>query len=356
MNDDFDTFFDPSRREQRRERKIASRVDRSKYKHSDLRRREERDRPVDDTLIEGRIVLIRSQDIEVATHSGTYVCTLRGTLKQERHQHKNLIIVGDLVLIEILGNNGGLIHHVLPRKSILSRQDHLHHIKNQLVAANVDQVLITMSIGEPSLRTSIIDRYLVAAAKGNLHPTIIINKIDLKDTYPDEKDLIDKVVTLYTSLSIPIITLSARTGEGMEELKTLLKDKISVFSGQSGTGKTMLVNALTGLSLQTQQVRSGGKGAHTTTSARLLPLPCGGWCIDTPGIRSFGIWDFKREDLLTTFSEIAQAGFNCLFKDCSHRGESGCCIEKAMKDGVISPLRYSSYLSLLSSLEEGKKW
>ena len=356
MDEDFESLFAPSRREQRRERKNASKTDRSKYKHSDLRKREERARPTHENLVEGRVVLILSQNIEVATPSGRRLCTLRGTLKQERHHHKNLIIVGDLVLVELLGESEGFIHHVLPRKSVLSRQDHLLRIKNQLVAANVDQVLITMSIGEPSLRTSIIDRYLVAAEKGNLYPAIVINKMDLRAKYPEESSLVDEVERLYKSLGFPVVSLSARTGEGMKDLEALLKDKVSVFSGQSGTGKTLIVNALTGLSLQTQAVRSGGKGAHTTTSARLLPLPFGGWCIDTPGIRSFGIWDFKKEDLLSTFPEITEAGEGCLFKNCSHRGESGCCLEKAVEEGKVSPLRYSSYLSLLASLDEAKKW
>ncbi len=356
MNEDFESFFAPSRREQRRERKAASKADRSKYKLTNMRKREEEPTPSHEKFVQGRVILIRSQDIEVATSSETMVCTLRGTLKQERHHHKNLIIVGDLVLVEPAFQGNGVIHHVLPRTSVLSRQDHLHQIKKQLVAANVDQVLITMSIGEPHLRPSIIDRYLVAAEKGNLHPAIVINKIDLLDKYPEEKDLLTELSTLYSKLGFTILCVSATSGEGIKQLEALLKDKVSVFSGQSGTGKTLLVNLLTGLSLQTQPVRSGGKGAHTTTSARLIPLPFGGWCIDTPGIRSFGIWDFQAEDLLVAFPEIAEAGTKCFFKDCLHKGESGCHVAKALEEGAISPLRYNSYLSLLASLHETKKW
>lgn len=356
MDEDFDSFFAPSRREHRRERKIASKIDRSKYKLSDLKKREKEPLPSKENLIQGRVILIRSQDIEVATSLGIFLCTLRGTLKQERHHHKNLIIVGDMVLLERLSDKEGVIHHVLPRTSVLSRQDHLHRIKKQLVAANVDTVLITMSLGEPSLRPSIIDRYLVAAEKGNLHPAILINKIDLQEKYPEEKELLEEIKELYSNLGFPLVCVSGRTGEGMDELKALLKDKVSVFSGQSGTGKTLLVNTLTGLSLQTQEVRSGGKGAHTTTSARLLPLPFGGWCIDTPGIRSFGIWDFQQEDLLVAFPEIAEAATECFYKDCKHTGESGCHVAQALEEGSISSLRYNSYLSLLSSLQETKKW
>ena len=356
MNEDFDSLFEPTRREQRKESKAASKADRSKYKLSNLQKKEKELAPTHEKFIQGRVILIRSQAIEVATPSGVLTCTLRGTLKQERHHHKNLIIVGDLVLCEPLGNKAGVIDHVLERTSVLSRQDHLRRIKKQLVAANVDQVLITMSIGEPSLRPSIIDRYLVAAEKGNLHPSIVINKIDLLEKYPEEKELLETTISLYKQLGFSIIGVSAKTGEGMEELRSLLKDKVSVFSGQSGTGKTLLVNSLTGLSLQTQAVRAGGKGAHTTTAARLLALPFGGWCIDTPGIRSFGIWDFQQEDLMVAFPEIAEQATQCFFKDCLHTGESGCHVAKALEEGLISPLRYSSYLSLLTSFQETKKW
>jgi ribosome biogenesis GTPase len=356
MDDYFECLFDPSRKECRRERKIASKSDRSKYKTSNLQKKEKEPPPNLNTLFEGRVTSIHSHNIDVATSLGKLFCTLKGTLKEERHHHKNLIIVGDLVLLEPLGNGEGVIHHVQPRTSVLSRQDHLHRIKRQLVAANVDQVLITTSFGEPSFRPSIIDRYLVAAEKGNLHPAIVINKIDVRAAYEENAATIDECVALYKKLGYGVACVSARTGEGMDHLRSLMQGKISVFSGQSGTGKTELVNALTGMRLQTQEVRSGGKGAHTTTSAKLLDLPFGGFCIDTPGIRSFGIWDFKQEDLPLVFKEIAEAAEKCYFSDCKHQGEEGCFVIQAIEEGLISPLRYSSYLSLLSSLQENKEW
>lgn len=361
MEDYFETLFEPTRKEHRKERKIASKTDRSQYKTSNMRQKIIQSPPkASETLFEGRVVSIRSQEIEVAVKknyvSEIMICTLKGALKESKHRDKNLIIVGDLVLLEPLGNKEGVIHHVLPRTSVLSRQDNLRRIKNQLVAANVDQVLITTSLGNPSFRPSIIDRYLVAAEKGNLHPAIVINKIDLCTSHEKEASLVKESVSLYKQLGFPVVCVSALTGEGMSELQSIVQGKLSVFSGQSGTGKTHLINCLTGLSLHTQSVRPGGKGSHTTTSARLLELPFGGWCIDTPGIRSFGIWDFKQEDLAIVFKEIAEASEKCLFADCKHQGESGCFVEQAIKEGLISPVRYASYLSLLSSLHENREW
>jgi len=351
MGEDWEEYFAPSKRETRKERKRAVQRDRSKYKKTDQRKVAEKiDTP--SNCIHGKVITIRSKDIIVYANDHMYTCTVRGVLKLERTKDKNLIVVGDNVWMRPVDQTTGVIFAVKSRTSILCRQEHLHRKKQQLVAANVDQVLITLSLAEPASRSTIIDRYLVAAYKGNFDPVIVFNKMDLREQYPQEELRVEEYLALYTSLNIPTIAVSAVTGEGLKELEYVLKSKVSVFSGQSGTGKTHLINAITGFELKTGEVRAIGKGAHTTTFAQLLALPFEGWCVDTPGIRSFGIWDLKKQDLIPAFPEIFSQG--CSFANCWHQGEEGCSIPQAIEEGRVSPFRYASYLSLLESATESK--
>jgi ribosome biogenesis GTPase len=356
QTEEWEGFFDPSRREMREERKQARRSDRSKYKVSDRTKGEARKAvPVCSSgLKEGKVTQIRSHEIDVTSEGCVYLCTLKGALKFERDRLKNLVAVGDNVLFEPITAETGSVHSILPRSSLLSRQDHLRRLKKQCVAANVDLLLITVSLAEPALKPAMIDRYLVAAKKGHLTPIVLINKMDLADQFPEEAALVQETIRLYDSLGVRSLCLSARTGEGLDELKNLLKGKVAVFSGQSGSGKTCIINALTGLSLKTGFIRAIGKGAHTTTSTRLIPIPSGGWCIDTPGVRSLGIFELEREDLAEEFAELFSQP--CVFANCWHTGEKGCAVPDAVEKGEVSSLRFSSYLSLLASLEEEREF
>lgn len=352
--EDWEHHFEPSRREHRRARKIAKQTDRSKYKLTDQQKAgTESLRTPPEHLLQGKVIQIRSQEIEVDSNGKIFTCTLRGALKLTRSLEKNLIIVGDNVLFEPTSPSTGWIHHVNERSSVLSRQEHLHRVKQQLVAANVDQVLITVSLAEPMIRPSIIDRYLIAAKKGHSTPIILINKLDLKERYPEEGSLVDECIHLYQSLGINAVAFSAVTGEHLDDVRAILKDKVSVFSGQSGTGKTYIINKLTGLHLKTGFIRAVGKGAHTTTTTRLIPLPFGGWCVDTPGMRSFGIFSLTKEDLKEAFPELFRQP--CAFTNCWHKGEYGCSVPEAIANNQISPLRLSSYLSLLKAAEEASR-
>jgi len=345
--EDWEEIFAPSRREMRSERKRITRQDRSKYKKTDQKKGSVQ-RAVSSQHRLGKVIRIRSKNIEVAIEKKVYTCSLRGVLKQERTKDKNLVIVGDNVWTLLLDETSGVIQQIAPRTAVLCRQEHLHRKKQQLVAANVDQVIITVALAEPICKTTIIDRYLIAAHKGNLTPLIVFNKLDLKKRYPKQGSLIKEYHHLYSSLGIPSILISARDGEGLDLLKKALKEKTSVFSGQSGTGKSEIINALTGLSLTTRSVRAVGKGAHTTTFAQLLSLPFGGWCVDTPGIRSFGVWDLEKQDLRNAFPDLFDQP--CAFHNCWHIGEEGCKVPEAIEKKLISPLRLHSYLALLASV------
>lgn len=351
-------YFGEDRKIGKKERKKASEKDRSKYKKTD------RSKPSKnitlsaedhDKLLRGRVLSITPQGILVAHENDQYVCSLRGVLKKEKSQFKNLVVVGDFVLFEKGADNEGLIAKVEARKSILSRADNLSRRKEQLIAANIDQVLITVSVVEPVLKPFLVDRYIIATRKGNMRPIIIINKIDLIENNDDPLiqealELYNDFIEAYRIAGIPVISVSAGTGQGMDELKETMRDKASVFSGQSGVGKSSLINAVTGLDLKTGPiVDKTNKGTHTTTTANLVALPFGGWCIDTPGIKSFGVWDLKKDEIESYFTEIHEAGKTCKYPNCTHTQENDCAVKNAVESKKISMLRYMSYQYLVQS-------
>jgi len=357
MAKDYEEEFPESKKERKTARKIASRRDRSKFKKTNLEKREKKllqatqKKLSKKELLRGRVLAITPEGIAVEYQETVILCTLRGALKQETTQAKNLIAVGDFALFEMKNEKEGSIAHVEERHSILSRQEHLRRRQKQLIASNIDQVLITMSVVKPSLKPSLVDRYIIAAYKGGMQPVIILNKVDLLEAGSADEALVELFIATYTALNIPVISLSAVTGIGIEKLKKQMKDKASVFSGQSGVGKSSLINAMTGLSLPIGEiVEKTQKGTHTTSAARLIPLDFGGWCIDTPGIRSFGVWDLQREDLKNYFPEIDEISNQCKYPNCTHSHEPGCALEAALSAGEISPLRVESYLKLLEEI------
>jgi ribosome biogenesis GTPase / thiamine phosphate phosphatase len=352
MNDRYDEEIE-SRKEQKAARKISSKKDRSQYKKTDLKKREKllheetQKKLAKQDLIKGRVLAISPEGITVQHLDEFYMCILKGTLKQTWSQSKNLVTVGDFVLFIKEPGNKGSIAHIEERHSVLARQEHLRRRQQQLIAANIDQVLITVSLVSPPLKPSLVDRYIIATFKGNMEPVIVVNKTDLMSSN-HEKAFFELFIKTYKALHIPVIPVSAFTGEGIEALKKQMQNKSSVFSGQSGVGKSSLINAVTGLDLLVGDVvEKTQKGSHTTTSAHLIPLIFGGWCIDTPGIRSFGVWDLRKEDLNTYFPEITEIGYGCKYANCTHTHEPECALTQAVEDGKISPLRFESYLKLL---------
>lgn len=359
-------YFGDDRKAFKAEQRIASAKDRSKYKKTDREKFErtlelEKEQKINrENLLKGRVLSIQSEGIVVA-HEGTQViCKLRGLLKRDKLQMKNLVTVGDFVLYEEISPNEGIISLVEPRTSTLSRADNLSRRKEQLIASNIDQVIITTSVVSPPIKPFLIDRYIIAARKGNMQPIVVINKIDLlTDTKVEEwlryqeSEIMAECLRAYKIADISVIALSSATGEGIENLKEAMKNKTTVFSGQSGVGKSSLINAMTHYDLRTGGiVDKTKKGSHTTTTTNLLPLSFGGWCIDTPGIKSFGVWDLKKEELEQFFTEIHKYGKKCHFPDCKHLFESDCAVIKAVKKHKISPLRLDSYHSILATLDE----
>lgn len=348
-------FLGDRKKEFKKERKMASHSDRSSSKKTD---RDQKKQQLQDAIasdsegILGMISSIQSQGIIVQAEGKSWVCELRGILKKQKWDSKNFVTVGDRVLFEPIQDNYGTIYHVEPRKSILSRADNLSRRKEQLIAANIDQVLITVSVVSPELKPALVDRYIIAARKGNMTPVIIVNKVDLLKENTPEMEQYNAFMDAYHRLGLEIIPVSTVNDLGIDRLKEIMKDKSSVFSGQSGVGKSSLINKITGSDLRIgETVVKTNKGAHTTTNPTLLPLEQGGWCIDTPGIKSFGIWDLDPNEMESYFSDIHEIGLDCRYPNCIHVNEPDCAVQKALESGKLSPIRFESYLALLSSIQ-----
>lgn len=364
-----DFYFGHGRKEGKVQRKLASSKDRSKYKKTDQEKylksleKEKETKLSKQEWLQGRVLSILPQDILVEEENEKQIfrCVLKGLLKKDKTLLKNLIVVGDLVLFEKTSEDEGVISQIKPRRTILSRADNLSRRKEQLIAANIDQVFITLSVMNPALNPFLADRYMIATKKGGMDPIIVVNKIDLLQknnpidpaSLEQQKILYEEFLAAYSSIGIRIIPVSAETGEGIVELKDALKNKSSVFSGQSGVGKSSLINIITGTNFRVRNiVDKTNKGAHTTSTANLVPLEEGGWCIDTPGIKSFGVWDLKADEIKGYFPEIDREGFRCKFPNCTHTHEDDCSVKIAIDEGKISLLRYESYLALMTSVNK----
>ncbi len=343
-------YFSGERRAQRKERKRASSKDKSKYKKTDMDKAGPQSVP-EGEFRRGRVISIRSLEIVVDSDGEQVICTLRGVLKKERSRQKNLVVVGDNVLFEDATSGEGVIVYVEERYSWLSRSDSLEKRNEQCIAANIDQVIITTSLLIPPLKPALIDRYIISTLRGNMEPVIVFNKIDLTSESDEEAQLLEECRTLYTSLGFPVVLLSAISCEGLPALYDAMNGKASVFAGQSGVGKSSLINAVAGLSLPIGDTGRARKGIHTTTTASLVPLPFGGWCIDTPGVRSFGMWNLSKEDLQRYFPEIDALRGQCKYPNCTHVHEPGCILQQEIDEKKISSLRYNSYISLLEEIE-----
>ena len=373
----FDNFLDyeeeylsqGEKRASRKERSISRFKDRSKYKKSDQDKRKKllraEEPPLGANFLRGCVLSIHSELITVLSEHQPYICTLKGVLKKEHTRQKNLIAVGDWVHFEKKSSDSGCITHIEKRASFLARADNLSRRKQQLLAVNIDQVFIVMSLCTPPFKPLLIDRYVIAARKGNMEPIILINKIDLLDDPPpqlqisevaEEKRLLADFEKAYANLEIPILKISVSTGKNIEKLKAMMQNKASVFSGQSGVGKSSLINAVMGLDLPIGNVAmKTRKGSHKTTRAELLPIDGGGFCIDTPGIKSFGVWGIAPEEISRYFPDFHPYESLCKFPNCSHLHEPDCEIKKALEEEKIHPLRYASYSTLMSE-ETPKDW
>jgi ribosome biogenesis GTPase len=281
-------------------------------------------------------------------------CKIRGNFRLKDIKTTNPIAVGDRV--DIMENQEGVafINEIEDRKNyIIRRASNLSKLSH-IIAANLDQAMLIVTINYPITTTVFIDRFLATAEAYQVPVKLVFNKIDRY--HGEDKDLLDAIMHLYTTIGYPCLTICAKTGEGLDELKAELKDKITLFSGHSGVGKSTLINKLVpGVDLRTGDISEyHNKGMHTTTFSEMIQLPQGGYLIDTPGIKGFGTIEMQDTEISHYFPEIFKVSEECRFNNCTHRHEPGCAVLKAVANHEISQSRYKSYLSILEDRTESK--
>lgn len=279
-------------------------------------------------------------------------CRLPGRFRLKNHNLTNPIAVGDNVVFEINEDNTGNILKVEDRKNYLIRQSTHHQQEKQILASNIDCAYVVQSVKKPKPKQGFIDRFLVTCEAYQIPARIILNKIDL--ITDKNRGYIDFLTNLYESLGYPVIKTGIKDSASIDNLAHHLKGNTSVLVGPSGVGKTSLLNHINpDINRAVGDISTfNEKGKHTTTFAKLLSLPDGGYLVDTPGIREFGLVDIEPWELSLFFPEMLEARKNCKFNNCTHSHEPGCGVIEAFKDGKIDPDRYDSYLNILDSLQD----
>ena len=307
-----------------------------------------------DGISRGTVVEVSSGLCRVALSERTLLCNLRSALRTPHSGFSNVLAAGDEVLVSHNGHDRGTVEAVLPRRSALARPDVFYSHLQQVIVANVDQVLIVAAWREPAFWPELVDRYLIAAARYNLAPIICVNKIDLAGEAAEDTAELARTLGAYQQTGYRILATSARTGDGLAALREALAGRTTALAGLSGVGKSSLLSAVEpGLSLRTAEVSDRRhEGRHTTTQVTLHPLAAGGFVADTPGIREFGLAGLKGRDLPPFYPEIAAAAAGCAYADCSHTLETDCAVKAAVRTGRIAAMRYDSYRKIRHGLPE----
>ncbi len=281
------------------------------------------------------------------------LCAAKGNLRIKGIRTTNPVAVGDrVVFAETPGAEIAYITAIEPRRNYIIRRASNLSKESHILAANIDCAILVATLVHPETSTTFIDRFLATAEAYDVPAMLVINKIDLLQDDPEGRELLDAVAYLYRSIGYPVVLTSVRTGSGLDELRTLLEGKTSLLSGNSGVGKSSLINALIpGANAATAAVSDAtDSGTHTTTASRMYDLPQGGRLIDVPGVRGFGTLDFDRYEVGHFFPEIFNESANCRFSNCTHtEGEPGCAVLRAVAESRIAQSRYASYLSILTN-------
>jgi ribosome biogenesis GTPase len=294
--------------------------------------------------VTGTILRAQSGFFWVQTAVGLIECKLRGRLKRERLA-TDLAVIGDTVEITLVTPTEGAIEAVLPRHTRLARRaaGSRGAYKEDVLVANVDQVLLTCACAQPELSPRMLDRYLVICEQSELDPVIVATKVDLVSEAQAHA-----LFATYEHIGYPVLYVSNKTGLGLDAVRERLAGRISVVTGKSGVGKSSLLNALDpALNLATNTVSTAlSKGRHTTTVAELIPVLGGGYVADTPGIREIGLWQIPPDDLAWCYRELRPFLDDCYFAGCTHIHEPDCAVRAAVEQGLVTPERYASYVRL----------
>ena len=291
----------------------------------------------------------------VKTDDGKVVeCKIKGNFRLKGIRSTNPVAVGDHVEIALNQEGTAFITLIDERRNYIIRKSQNLSKQSHIIAANVDQAFLIVTVNYPQTSTTFIDRFLASAEAYSVPVVLVFNKRDILSD--DEQHYQQSMVHLYETIGYECREISAATGEGIEELHKLLKGKITLLSGNSGVGKSTLINQiLPEANLRTAEISDAhNTGMHTTTFSEMLELPEGGYIIDTPGIKGFGTFDMEPEELTSYFREIFHFSKDCKFSNCTHTHEPGCAVLKALEDHYIAQSRYQSYLGMLEDKDENK--
>ena len=276
-------------------------------------------------------------------------CKVKGNFRLRGIRSTNPVAVGDRVCV----SEGNFITEIEDRRNYIIRKSINLSKQSHIIAANVDQALLVVTVNRPQTNTTFIDRFLASAVAYRVPVVLIFNKTDLLDD--DEKHYQQMLIHLYETVGYECRAISAETGDGIDELLPMLQGKITLLSGNSGVGKSTIINRLVpGVNLRTAEISDAHQmGQHTTTFSEMIPLS-EGWLIDTPGIKGFGTFDMEPEELTSYFKEIFRFSKDCRFSNCTHTHEPGCAVLQALENHYIAQSRYQSYLSMLNDKDENK--
>lgn len=291
----------------------------------------------------------------VLTDDGVVVeSKIKGNFRLKGIRSTNPVAVGDRVCIVVNAEGTAFITEIEDRRNYIIRKSSNLSKQSHILAANVDQAFLIVTVNFPETSTTFIDRFLASAEAYRIPVVLVFNKTDLLSD--EELHYQQMMMHLYETVGYQCVAISASKGEGVEGLLPLLKDKVTLFSGNSGVGKSTLLNRLIpGVNLRTAEISDAHHtGMHTTTFSEMLALPDGGWAIDTPGIKGFGTFDIERGELTGYFREIFRFSKDCRFSNCTHTHEPNCAVRQAVEDHYIAESRYNSYLSMLDDKDEGK--
>jgi ribosome biogenesis GTPase len=310
-------------------------------------------------LIKGVVIRSTGSWVAVLSDDGVIAdCRIKGNFRMKGFRSTNPVAVGDVVEYQRQPNEDtGVIHTIHERHNFIVRKATRLSKQSHIIASNIDQAVVMATISSPRTSTGFIDRFLVTAEAYHIPVSIFINKCDL---YKDD-DLVklNDMMSLYTSIGYTCFTTSVVSGLGLQEVRSFLSNKVTLMSGHSGVGKSALINAIEpGLKQKVGEISEyHHKGKHTTTYAEMLPLDGGGFVIDTPGIKEFGLIHFDKQEVAERFPEMRILMHGCQFNNCTHVHEPGCAVKSALNDGRISKSRYNNYISIINDeYFEEKEW
>lgn len=293
--------------------------------------------------------------VVVTDEGNTINCKIKGNFRLKGIRTTNPVAVGDRVTITEGADGAAFITLIAPRRNYIIRKASNLSKEASIIAANLDRAYLVVTLAHPITSTTFIDRFLATAEAYRVPVTLLFNKIDILEA-DEDRELLDAVAYLYQSIGYDVMLLSAKTGEGIAQLKARLTGEVSLFSGNSGVGKSSIINAiLPELELRTAEISTThDTGMHTTTFSEMFAFPDGGYIIDTPGVKGFGTIDFDKEEVSHFFPEIFEIARDCRYGNCTHVHEPGCAVREALEEQRIAQSRYASYLSIMEDSASDK--